>query len=75
MAASDSDEQCRMLAGSCRSLQAGLASRALEALGSGALEWQPGQSTSLLSAAATAASARPHVTISLPSGLTEMRLR
>lgn len=75
MAASDSDEQCRMLAGSCRSLQAGLASHALEALGSGAVDWQPGQSTGLLSAAATAAAARPKLTISLPEGLTEMRLR
>ena len=72
---SDSDEQCRMLAGSCRSLQAGLASQALAALDSGAVAWEPGQSTGLLSAAATVACAQPKMTISLPDGLEEMRLR
>ena len=70
---SDADEQCRALAGSCATLQAGLASEALAALDAGAANWEPGQNTPLLTAAATAAAGKPQINISLPAGLTEMR--
>ena len=64
-----------MLAGSCRSLQATLALQAMEAIDSGAAAWSPGQSTEILAPAIIAASARPRISIVLPQGLSEMRLR
>ena len=68
----DTDEQCRMLAGSCRRLQGALASRAMEALDSG--EAQDKGPPALLTAAETAASTRQPFSVVLPQGLSEMQL-
>ena len=72
MAFSDGDEQCRMLAGSCRRLQSALASRAMEALESGE-EAEQGPPV-LLSAVQTAASVRQPFSVVLPQGLADMQL-
>ena len=61
-----------MLAGSCRRLQASLASRAMEALDSG--ETQSQGPPTLLTAAETVSSARQPFSIVLPQGLSEMQL-
>ena len=72
MAAADDDEQCRMLAGSCRRLQSALASRAMETLEYGEVsdEGPP----ALMSAAQTVASARQPFSVVLPEGLSDMHL-